>query len=105
VFWLPYAFIESKLYFITGTLLSLIFLQQQYIPKINGQQLVLIDYLYIFSYMSTFMTLISKLYFYRKIEGGWDESEAAMWDKMIFLGHFLVYMTMVLGIFWKYLQN
>jgi len=105
VFWLPYAFIESKLYFITGTLLSLIFLQQQYIPKINGQQLVLLDYLYIFSYMSTFMTLISKLYFYRKIENGWDESEAAMWDKMIFLGHFLVYMTMVLGIFWKYLQN
>jgi len=105
VFWLPYAFIESKLYFITGTLLSLIFLQQQYIPKINGQQLVLIDYLYIFSYMSTFMTLISKLYFYRKIEGGWAESEAAMWDKMIFLGHFVVYMVMVLGIFWKYLQN
>jgi len=105
VFWLPYAFIESKLYFITGTLLSLIFLQQQYIPKINGQQLVLLDYLYIFSYMSTFITLISKLYFYKKIENGWDESEAAMWDKMIFLGHFVVYMTMVLGIFWKYLQN
>jgi hypothetical protein len=105
VFWMPYAFIETKITVIGGTLLSIMFLQQLYNEKISNQQIVLIDYLYLFAYLSTFLSIISKFYFYKKIESGWDESEAAMWDKMIFLGHFVVYMVMVLGIFWKYLQN
>ena len=105
VFWMPYAFIETKITVIGGTLLSVMFLQQLYNNKISNQQIVLIDYLYLFAYLSTFLSIISKFYFYRKIEDGWDESEAVMWDKIIFLGHFVVYMVMVLGIFWKYLQN
>lgn len=105
VFWMPYAFIETKISIIGGTLLSVMFLQQLYKYKISNEQIVLIDYLYLFAYLSTFLSIISKFYFYRKIEDGWGESEAVMWDKIIFLGHFLVYMVMVLGIFWKYLQN
>ncbi len=105
VFWMPYAFIETKIFVIGGTLLSIMFLQQLYVEKITNEQIILIEYLYLFAYLSTFLAIISKLYFYKKIESGWDESEAVMWDKMIFLGHFVVYIVMVLGIFWKYLQN
>ncbi len=105
VFWMPYAFIETKIFVIGGTLLSILFLQQLYIGKIANQQIVLIDYLYLFAYLSTFLTVISKLCFYKKIENGWEESEAVMWDKMIFLGHFVIFLVIVLGIFVQYLRN
>lgn len=105
VFWMPYVFIETKIFVIGGTLLSIMFLQQLYIGKIANQQIVLIDYLYLFAYLSTFLTVISKLYFYKKIENGWEESEAVMWDKMIFLGHFVIFLVIVLGIFGQYLRN
>ena len=90
--------------FLNTSLLTILFLAFS-CAKISNQQIVLIDYLYLFAYLSTFLSIISKFYFYRKIEDGWGESEAVMWDKIIFLGHFVVYMVMVLGIFWKYLQN
>ena len=80
-------------------------IKQLYIGKIANQQIVLIDYLYLFAYLSTFLTVISKLCFYKKIENGWEESEAVMWDKMIFLGHFVIFLVIVLGIFVQYLRN
>lgn len=105
VYWLPYAFIESKLFFISGTLLSLMFLQQQYLGRIPNQQLVLIDYVYLFSYLATFLTMMGKIYFYKKITKGWDEQRADMWDKLIFTGQIVVYAVLVLGIYLKYLEN
>jgi len=105
VYWLPYSFIESKLFVISGTLLSLMFLQQQYLGRIPNQQLVLIDYVYLFSYLATFLTMMGKIYFYKKITKGWDEQRADMWDKLIFSGQFLVYTAFLLGIYVKYLQN
>jgi len=101
VFWLPYVMVESKLYFITGTLLTVMFFQQVFMGKTDIQQLVLSDYIFLFTYLSTVVSLIIKIFFYYKIQAGWEEERAVVWDRVIFSVHYVSY---VLLIFWVFLQ-
>jgi hypothetical protein len=99
VFWLPYVMVESKLYFITGTLLTIMFFQQVFMGKTDNQQLVLIDYIFLFTYISTVMSLIIKIYFYYKIQAGWEEERAVVWDRVIFSVHYVAYVLLILWVF------
>ena len=92
---------ETVIFIIAGTLLSIMFVQQLYMGKTENQQLVLIDYIYLYAYVSTFLTIITKMYFYNKIEAGWEEENALVWDRVFCSVH---YVTYVLLIFWVFVQ-
>ena len=102
VFWLPYVMVESKLYFITGTLLTIMFFQQIYMGTTDNQQLVLIDYIFLFTYLSTVLTLLIKIFFYYKIQAGWEEERAVVWDRVIFSMHYVSYVLLTFWVFMQY---
>jgi hypothetical protein len=102
VFWLPYVMVESKIYFITGTLLTVMFFQQVFMGKTDIQQLVLIDYIFLFTYLSTVLSLIIKIYFYYKIQAGWEEERAVAWDRAIFSVHYMAYVLLTFWVFMQY---
>ncbi len=83
-----------------SSLLNLVFLQQLYNDKIiTSRQLVLMDFLYIWSYISIILTLAELIYSHYQYVKSLDESKIMKRNRVISFVHLLIFVLIVLYAF------
>lgn len=95
--WIPLNQFEVRIALSGSSLLNLVFLQQLYSDKIiTSQQLVLIDVLYIWAYISIILTLAELIYSHNQYVNKYSEQEILQRNRMYFLFHILVFVLLVM---------
>jgi hypothetical protein len=95
--WIPLNQFEVRIALSGSSLLNLVFLQQLYSDKIiTSQQLVLIDVLYIWAYISIILTLAELIYSHNQYVNKYSEQEILQRNRLYFLFHILVFVFLVI---------
>ena len=94
--WIPLNQFEVRIALSGSSLLNLVFLQQLYSDKIiTSRQLVLIDVLYIWAYISIILTLAELIYSHNQYVNKHNEEKILQRNRMYFLFHILVFVFLV----------
>ena len=102
-FWMPIDKFDVRIALSGSALLNLIFLQQLHSNGIvASQQLVLIDLLYIYAYVSVILTLIDMIYSNYRYLQKQDEHYIVARNRWVSLGHMLGLVSLVMYIVIKY---